>query len=91
VRVGKIDVKVGGEGGVRKEARVLGESPVLKLGDGRKKEQRRKEVVVLNIDEEGKVTRPVEVDDVCEPTVRKSVFVVRGNLEDQGMLEYKSI
>jgi len=93
VRVGQIEVQVGGEGGERKLQRMKGEavlSPVLKVADMRVTEVGRKQVVVFDVDEDGKVKRLLEEDADCEQPVENNDFVEGGNLV-ASMLEYKSV
>jgi len=92
VRIGQVEVRVQDGGGVRKEDRWGREeqlSPVLKVGRGRPKLAKKEKVVILNIDEEGKVSRTLETDDDGEDEIMVNhVTGTEGNINDVELLEY---
>jgi hypothetical protein len=93
VRVGQLEVRVNGDGGVRKEAQMgfTGQtSPVLTEGLGRPTFSKTKEVVVLTIDEEGKVTKSVKFDEDVEQPLNKVLIGCDSHSNDKVMLEYRS-
>lgn len=93
VRVGQVEVWVNGEGGGEKKVQKgvdVNQSPVLEVGVGRPKVAKREEVVVLNINEGGKITRRMEVvDEVTQPVVNH-LLDSEGQPKDKGMLLYRS-
>jgi len=67
-----------------------GQSMVLKEGGGMPKVANRKEVVVIDVDDKGKITRTVEVDEDEDQHVGNYMPVMAGQSNEDKMIEYRS-
>jgi hypothetical protein len=92
VRVGNVEVLVVGEGGERKAQRVWEErvqSPELQLGVGRPKVIKRQQVVVLDVDDGGKVSRSTGLEKDCNQP-ETNAHTSQGLSLVRGVKEYTS-